>query len=560
MIFLFFLVIKKNSIFDQMTYLKKTSLLTFTILLAFVANTKAQVVSPKHGDTLNYTQVMFEYKEIFGADYYNISIYNHAHNSKIAYFKTQSLAKIIDGILEFGETYSWSYEAFSRNGLLLFQSSPSSFHILKTRWNNPNLIEMKVSVFDKKKMDRGLIIFDFGVIINKQGKIIWNLPQTDGTFRNLVINKDGALTYNNRKGSFETDLAGNITWGAPTLLADTIKVKNYHHDIKKLPNGNFLCLAERDINEGNKIYNAVFEIDRNYNLKWYWDESPFYKDRTDSITSNHVNAVFMDESTKDVYLSNRNLNSLTRLSGIPKPIISMHIGKGYEQNNIQMIPQTLFSGQHAVSITPKNTILLFNNNTAHPEGVSSVIELKIPDPKDKEPIVLWSYPFQFAKHEENFCAKSGDADVLPNGNILITSGANNRVFEVTKNKKIVWENIAFRRDSITDAFTPQSSYRSHFCSSLYPTYFTVQQFSHLVSKGRKITLKINNDGSEPDSYFINQLMSDGTYKEIGRLFLNAGKQKKVSFKISEQNTTNCTIKISSSNNALKNKQLIYSFK
>lgn len=543
-----------------MTYSKKTTLLILPILLLFTANTFGQTISPKQDDTLNYTQVMFELKEVFGADYYVISIYNTAQNSRITYLKTQSLAKIIDGVLEFGESYRWSYEAFTKSGSLLYQSSFSSFHILKTRWSNPNLIEMKASTFNKKKMYNGLILFDFGVIINKQGKIIWNLPQTDGSFRNLMINKDGTLTYNNKKGTFETDLMGRVTWEAPFLLADTIKVKNYHHDIKKLPNGNFLCLAERDTNDGNKIYNAVFEIDRNYNLKWYWDEVPFYQNRKDSITSNHVNAVFMDEQTKDVYLSNRNLNSITRLSGIPQPKVSLHIGKGYIQQPIQVIPQELFSGQHAVSFTNKNTILLFNNNTAHPGEASSVIELKRPEPEDKEITVLWNYVFQFANKEENFCAKSGDVDVLPNGNMLITSGANNRVFEVTRNKKNVWENLSSRRDSVIDAFTSQSSYRAHFCSSLHPTYFTVQQLNPLVGKDHKVTLKINNDGSEPDCYFINQLMGDGTYKEIGKLFLNAGKQKKVSFKMSEQNTTNFTIKISSSNNPLKSKQLIYSYK
>lgn len=556
MLFLFFWEKKKQK-FERMSLNYITPTFFFLAFISFCIPVYGKAISPKPGDTLNYTQIMFEFEEVLNADYYAVNIYNNGH--LIRKQKTTSLAKIIMGIFSFGETYQWEYEAFTRKGVLLYQSERSSFFIKKTNWCCADLMSMKTTSFDTKNMYQGLIIYDFGVIANKQGEIIWNLPQTDGTFRNLIINKDGTLTYNNKKGTFETDLMGRVTWEAPMLLADSIRVKNYHHDIKKIPNGNYLCLAERDLGTSNYIYNAVFEIDRNNKLLWYWDEVPFYQNRKDSITSNHVNAVFMDEQTKDVYLSNRNLNSITRLSGIPQPKVSLHIGKGYIQQPIQVIPQELFSGQHAVSFTNKNTILLFNNNTVHPGEASSVIELKRPEPEDKEITVLWNYVFQFANKEENFCAKSGDVDVLPNGNMLITSGANNRVFEVTRNKKIVWENLSSRRDSVIDAFTSQSSYRAHFCSSLYPTYFTVQQLQPKVNKTSKIGLKINNDGSENDQYTIAVLTANGTYNEIKTISLKAGKQTRLSLQINTQNIETCTLKITSKNNPLYNKQLIYHY-
>jgi hypothetical protein len=533
----------------------KNTLSFICIFVLFYPLAKANVVFPKQGDTLNYTHVMFEFEEVPGADYYIVNIYNDDH--LITKKRTTSLATTITGVLNFGEAYQWDYAAFTQKGAILYQSARTLFCIKRTNWCCADLMNMKTTTFNAQKMYQGLIIYDFGVITNKQGEIIWNLPQTDGTFRNLMMNKDGTLTYNNKKGSFETDLMGRVTWEAPLLLADSIKVKNYHHDIKKLPSGNYLCLAECDLGASNYIYNAVFELDRHNKLLWYWDEVPFYQNRTDSITSNHVNAVFMDELTKDVYLSNRNLNSITRLSRIPQPQVSLHIGKGYVQQSIQIIPQELFSGQHAVSFTDKNTILLFNNNTAHPSDASSVIELKKPAPTDKEVTVLWNYVFHFANKEENFCAKSGDADVLPNGNILITSGANNRVFEVSRNKKIVWENLSYRRDRVTDAFTSQSSYRAHFCSSLYPTYFTVQQLQTKVNKTDKIALKINNDGSENDQYTIAVLAANGTYKEINTIGLKAGKQTRLLLQINTQNMGTCTLKITSKNNPLYSKQVIY---
>jgi predicted DNA-binding antitoxin AbrB/MazE fold protein len=539
-----------------MVFLKKFA---FVVIFLSLNSTRlmamSNVVFPKNGDTLNYTQIMFEFEEVPDASYYYIEVVNTRLNEIVILKKVLSLAQMLSDKFQFGETYKWRYMAFKKNHVKLTESPFVLFHIKQTKWCCKDYLNLQSTTFNKKKSYRGYIIYDFGVVADKKGTVIWNLPQTNGAFRNLNLNRDGTFTYNNQTGSYEINLQGNLTWQGPYLLADSTRIKNYHHDIKKLSNGNFLCLAERDTIIGNNVYTVAFEITRNNQIIWFWDELFFYKDRGDSVNSNHVNSIYMDEKNNAVYLSNRNLNSITKLSLTHKPIATLQIGNGYKNPSIQYINHQLFSGQHAVSITPYQTIVLFNNNTAHKGMASSVIELRIPKPTDTALSIIWQYPFHFKNAEENFCAKSGDADILPNGNILITSGANNRVFEVTKGKKMVWENLSYRRDKKTDEFTVLSSYRSHFCSSLYPTYFTIQ---HTHSKHKPLTIKINNDGSENDNYMLQILEENGAYKVLKSIPLKSGEQKRVTLPIQVDYEKLYTIKVTSTNNPLKSKQIIIS--
>jgi hypothetical protein len=87
-------------------------------------------------------------------------------------------------------------------------------------------------------------------------------------------------------------------------------------------------------------------------------------------------------------------------------------------------------------------VLVFNNGAGRPDGeYSSVDELELALPSDskhgaygpKEPV--WSYSAKGSFYSDFI---SG-ADRLPNGNTLVVSGADGRMFEVTAEKKVVWE-------------------------------------------------------------------------------------------------------------------------
>jgi hypothetical protein len=87
-------------------------------------------------------------------------------------------------------------------------------------------------------------------------------------------------------------------------------------------------------------------------------------------------------------------------------------------------------GQHKPTMLPNGRILVFDNGTAR--GWSRVIEL---DPLSGR--IVWQYR---ADPPAEFCSPyiSG-ADLLPNGNVLICEGGPARIFEVTREGRIVWE-------------------------------------------------------------------------------------------------------------------------
>jgi hypothetical protein len=116
--------------------------------------------------------------------------------------------------------------------------------------------------------------------------------------------------------------------------------------------------------------------------------------------------------------------------------------------------QTLFCPHNAQWIAPglsgAGHVLIFNNGPNRPSGerYSSVDEWELPVDKDGRyaraangafapPKLVWSYT---APNKTDFYATNiSGAQRLPNGNTLICSGPNGRLFEVTAAKEIVWE-------------------------------------------------------------------------------------------------------------------------
>lgn len=94
------------------------------------------------------------------------------------------------------------------------------------------------------------------------------------------------------------------------------------------------------------------------------------------------------------------------------------------------------AAQHDVKYSSDNTITIFDNGVNRQGGMefSRVIEI---DAKSKE--IVWQYadnpPFSF------FTLMGGSADVLPNNNVLICETSKGQFFEVTRDKKVVWEYI-----------------------------------------------------------------------------------------------------------------------
>jgi hypothetical protein len=90
----------------------------------------------------------------------------------------------------------------------------------------------------------------------------------------------------------------------------------------------------------------------------------------------------------------------------------------------------MFSLQHDPTVVEGGKIMVFDNNYA-PER-SRIVTVD-PDTRD----IAWRYGE--APEEAFFSRTCGTAQRLPNGNTLITESDNGRAFEITPDRKIVWE-------------------------------------------------------------------------------------------------------------------------
>lgn len=94
------------------------------------------------------------------------------------------------------------------------------------------------------------------------------------------------------------------------------------------------------------------------------------------------------------------------------------------------------SHQHDAKYSSDDTITVFDNGVHRTNGMEFSRAIEI-DAKSKE--ILWEYtdnpPFSF------FTLMGGGVDRLPNGNMLICETSKGQFFEVTRDKKVVWEYI-----------------------------------------------------------------------------------------------------------------------
>ena len=94
--------------------------------------------------------------------------------------------------------------------------------------------------------------------------------------------------------------------------------------------------------------------------------------------------------------------------------------------------------QHHASLLENDHILVFDNNRGNKSSVVREI-----DPRTQD--VVWEYSGD-ASHPF-YSGWRGSAQRLPNGNTLITESDHGRVFEVTPDKKIVWEYLMHRKNA-----------------------------------------------------------------------------------------------------------------
>ena len=257
-----------------------------------------------------------------------------------------------------------------------------------------------------------------------------------------------------------------------------------HHDIEKTASGNTLIICRETVPEKIRckakeperrkmLYSDVIqELSRDKQVVWEWHQykhldinlcvkvpasvdwwaGPANNTLVDWTHTNTVQAIpenkWYDGGDKrfkpgNVLMSLRQLDLVLLVDRDTKQIVWGYTGDYHGG----------LSGQHDSHMIEKGipgegNIIMFDNgaspttNLAHC-GCSYVLEV---DPSTKQ--VVWVYD-QRERFHSNF---TSSCQRLPNGNTLILESAHRRVFEVTKDRQVVWEHVFAQASSIHRAY------------------------------------------------------------------------------------------------------------
>ncbi len=251
----------------------------------------------------------------------------------------------------------------------------------------------------------------------------------------------------------QVDLSGAVVWEGPENALPSLET----HDIGKTSTGNYLINTDYwvTIDKAQWIDAFVQELKPDLSEAWSWhlfDHQAPAGTRGDVC---HGNAMTLDE-TNDVLYYNCRFLGLLKVDRTTGNIV-WRLGGSYDTTTYGpgdfsfSPPESQFSDTHDPEVHADGTILVYDNGgyDNHSSGVyhSRVVEYQV-DPAAKTATRTFEFPGTFnadAWYTSNwYSIIFGDADRLPNGNILVdapvfTAGQASRAFEVTRQGEVVWQ-------------------------------------------------------------------------------------------------------------------------
>jgi len=500
---------------------------------------KAEVI-PAERSRLNYTTVYFEEDVFTGAYSYELDLFSDS-------LLTQNLKKISAPLpafwiedLSWASRYYWKVSVYDQKHQLLHSSAIHTFSIMKIVYQSYDEVRMDVIKNNKEKQSGGLISLDYTrSIYDRDGKPVWTIPQVEGIdtknthIRDLRITDNNTITFLTLRVPYEIDFNGKLVWQAPfpfTFNGDTVV---YHHDFKRTKRGTYMVLAERKVyrlltgtfteeafknefgavkidgvNYKQALVSVLLEFDKAGKVIWYWDANDYivdvdfnYKKNPNGISdlSTHANAFSENEAGTKVYVGFRDLSRLVKIDKKTKKV-ELSYGERYPSGEA-LIPVQMFN-QHDANVTAHNSIYVFNNNgLKNTEGFSSILELK-DNVKMNDSALLWKFDLNFDTLSTGKSVNGGNSVELSPTNLLFCAGALNRVFEITKNKEIVWDAFLYSRGINETVWLPFVQYRANWIKQLNWPHFIIENEKADKNAETDVQIKISNTGNCDDSYEI----------------------------------------------------------
>jgi len=245
------------------------------------------------------------------------------------------------------------------------------------------------------------------------------------TWRDTVL-LGGSLNEGDRPA--EVGLDGEVLWTGPEQPGESDDTYMHHH-LELLPDGNYLTL-EKVFVDGVRG-DIVRVMTPGLESVWSWDSFDWLTPDWDEEDWTHANwAQITDDGF--VYVSVRNESAVYKLDYATGEVI-WRLGDG---GDFALTDGVWFKEQHAPSLVEGGDLLIYDN--LGDERVARAVQYRL-DEATMTAEQVWVYG---GDSDEGWISEYwGDADRLPNGNTLITAGANkvNTAFEVTAEGEIIWQ-------------------------------------------------------------------------------------------------------------------------
>ena len=529
------------------------------------------IISPVNNSILNYVHVLFEWEQIPDALEYRLQVSTESDFSvPVTDTTVSSLIYIDKENIEWSSNYFWRIKPVYNNYGGLW-SEPNAFSTDTKR------SDATATLYNNQEFNSGLTIFGsfynyYSAIIDQNGREVWNTGDKNIVYYNSTPYLDllgcySDPTLENNLPGIEFSIGNEFLWEEPNE-------EFLHHDLIKLPNGNYLGIVSISqlgpipIGSWTSNYqefgfsangitlefpwvgDRLVEWDKDTKEEiWSWSVFDYFSmDDFDAIggtwlpTSTgfteydwtHVNAMIFSEEESAIYISTRHLSRITKIS-YPGGDIIWNIGRDMPSGDVTMGQDLGFSFQHGLQkLDNGNIVTLDNGNLSQEflgtdEPITRAIEISIDN--DLADIV-WEYSLP----ENLFGFASGNAQKLDNGNCLITTvGGNGTSLEVSENGEIVWQGNYNLCEPIC------AVYRAHRVPGLYPIAFSViiddfrmnssqVEGVYLPEGNAEISFTIKNEGSKSETYNYNFSENlDWFSDHNGSAELAAGEQQIISF-------------------------------
>lgn len=268
-------------------------------------------------------------------------------------------------------------------------------------------------------------------------------------------------------------------------------------------------VVNRDISDVDLLDDKVIEIDEQGNILWSWKASDHFEEfgfdkaarrvlrKNPNITGEaggdwlHINSLSTlgpnrhydggDERfhPDNLILDSRNANILFIVDRVTGNIV-WRLGPDFSEKSSGKIGWII--GQHHLHLIPKGLpgegdLLVFDNggaggygapNPASPDGRNYAVRdhTRILQFSPVTLEITWQYTPAEAGHSfldasKFYSSFISSAQRLPNGNTLVTEGADGRLFEITPDHKIVWEYINPYYHNFFGGFRSNMVYRAY---------------------------------------------------------------------------------------------------